>query len=203
MKKAIIFGATGFVGSYLLDELLNNADYEQVTAVVRRNLNINHPKLKRLIGDYYSLPGLKEHMEADEIFITLGETHDYPVLAAQIAKEKGARSVFVVTAVGANVNSRISYVKTKGEIERDIRELDFDHTHFFRPSMIMGERKENRPLERIIMRIWTIIDPFFFGKLNHYKGTEGKNIANAMNNAAKNQLEKVKVYNWRNMKYLL
>jgi thioester reductase-like protein len=56
MKKAIIFGASGFVGSYLLDELLNNADYGHVTTVVRKNLNINHSKLKKLIGDYYSLP---------------------------------------------------------------------------------------------------------------------------------------------------
>jgi uncharacterized protein YbjT (DUF2867 family) len=153
MKKAIIFGASGFVGSYLLDELLNNADYEQVTAVVRKNLNINHPKLKKLIGDYNSLPNIKEDFEADEIFITLGETHDYPVLAAKIAKEKGAKSVFVLTAVGANVKSGISYVKTKGEIERDIIALDFKHTHIFRPSMIMGNRKENRPLEKIIMKI--------------------------------------------------
>jgi uncharacterized protein YbjT (DUF2867 family) len=149
------------------------------------------------------LPNLKENIEADEIFITLGETHDYPVLAAKIAKEKGAKSVFVVTAVGANVKLGISYVKTKGEIERDIIALDFKHTHIFRPSMIMGKRKENRPLEKIIMKIWKIINPFFIGKLNNYRGIEGKNIAKAMNNAAKNQLEKVKVYNWQEMSYLL
>jgi uncharacterized protein YbjT (DUF2867 family) len=133
---------------------------------------------------------LRQNIEADEIFITLGETHDYPVLAAKTGKEKGAKSVFVVTAVGAKVNSGISYVKTKGEIERDIITLDFEHTHIFRPSMIMGNRKEFRALEKIIMIIWTIIDPFFIGKLNNYRGTEAKNIAKAMNNAAKNQSEK-------------
>lgn len=74
MKKAIIFGASGFVGSYLLNELLNNADYGQVTAIVRKKLNINHPKLKMYIGDFHSLTSLKEKMDVDEIFITLGET---------------------------------------------------------------------------------------------------------------------------------
>src|ERR1022692_916405 len=166
MKKAVLFGASGFIGSFLLEELLNNTEYEQVTIVVRKPLNLNHPKLKTLIGDYSSLPGLKEHIVADEIFIALGTTlkntpdkaeyyqtdHDYPVLAAKIAKEKGAKSVFVLSAVGANANSTIFYVKTKGETERDIIALDFEHTHIFRPSMLMGNRKENRPLEKIVIK---------------------------------------------------
>lgn len=213
MKKAILFGASGFIGSYLLDELLNNADYEKVTIVVRKNLNINHPKLKTLIGDYHSLPGLKADIVADEIFIALGTTkkntlnkdeyyrvdHDYPVLAAKIAKEKGARSVFVVTAVGANANSSIFYVKTKGETERDIIALDFEHTHIFRPSMLMGTRKENRLLEKVVMKIWSVINPIFIGKLNRYRGIDGKDVAKAMNDAAKNQSGKVKVYHWKGM----
>src|SRR5882762_9104200 len=118
MKKAIIFGSSGFVGSHLLSELLNSPDYEHVTAVVRKNLSISHPKLNTLIGDYSSLPALESDISADEIFIALGATrattperekyyqvdHDYPVLAARIAKARGAKSAFIVTAVGANPN---------------------------------------------------------------------------------------------------
>ena len=153
MKKAIIFGSSGFVGSHLLSELLNSPEYEQVTAVVRKNLSISHPKLNTLIGDYRSLPALEPEISADEVFIALGATratsperekyyqvdHDYPVLAARIAKARGAKSVFLVTAVGANPHSRVFYVRTKGETERDITALDFEHTHIFRPSMIMGD----------------------------------------------------------------
>jgi len=213
MKKAILFGASGFVGSYLLDELLNDADYEKVMIVVRKNLNISHPKLETVIGNYHSLPGLKGDIVADEIFITLGTTrkntpdkgeyyqtdHDYPVLAAKIAKEKGARSVFVVTAVGANANSGIFYVKTKGETERDIIALDFEHTHIFRPSLLMGNRKEHRRLEKIFIRIWSVINRIFIGKLNRYRGIDGKDVAKAMIHAAKNQSEKVKLYHWKEM----
>ena len=72
MKKAILFGASGFVGSCLLEELLNNPDHSEVTAVVRKDLNIRHPKLRMLFGDYASLPGLKERIDADEVFIALG-----------------------------------------------------------------------------------------------------------------------------------
>ena len=201
------------MGSYLLDELLNDADYEKVMIVVRKNLNISHPKLETIIGNYHSLPDLKRNIVADEIFITLGTTrkntpdkgeyyqtdHDYPVLAAKIAKEKGAKSVFVVTAVGANANSGIFYVKMKGEIERDIIALDFEHTHIFRPSMLMGNRKEHRPLEKTFIKIWSVINRIFIGKLNRYRGIDGAAVAKAMINAAKNQSEKVKIYYWKEM----
>ena len=215
MKKAILFGASGFVGSCLLEELLNNPDYSEVTVVVRKGLQVDHPKLRTLIGDYAALPGLKESIVADEVFITLGTTkkktpdeklyyqidHDYPVLAARIAKEKGAKAVFVVTAVGANAGSRIFYVRTKGETERDIIALDLEHTHIFRPSMIMGERKESRPLEKGLIRVFRMINPIFgSGK---YRGIEGKDIARAMNKAAGRQTVKVKVYQWKEMNELL
>ncbi|MDD4994231.1 MAG: NAD-dependent epimerase/dehydratase family protein [Paludibacter sp.] len=163
MKKAIIFGASGFVGSHLLDELLNNPIYTEITIVVRKPVNINHPKLKTLIGDFTSMPKLIEDVIVDEIFIALGAIqnskqssnefyqidHDYPVIAAKTAKQNGAKSVFLVTAAGANANSKFKYVKTKGEIERDIIALDFQFTHIFRPTMIVGNRQDKRPLEKL------------------------------------------------------
>lgn len=225
MKKAILFGASGFIGSYLLEALLANPDYEQVIIVVRKDLNINHPRLKMLLGDYRSLPDLSASLVADDVFIALGTTkkstpdtgeyyqidHDYPVMAARIAKENGAKSVFLVSAVGANANSGIFYVKTKGETERDIIVLDFEHTHIFRPSMLMGNRKANRPLEKILIKIWTVINPLLIGRLDKYRGIKGEEVAKAMNNAAtmnnaasmdvagKNQTEKVRIYQWKEM----
>jgi len=217
MKNAILFGATGFIGSNLLQELLNNDDYEEVTIVVRKPQNITHPKLKTLIGDFYTLPQLKDNIIADDVFIALGTTkkqtpdekeyyqidHDYPVSAAKIAKENGAKSVFVVSSIGANTGSSVFYTKTKGELERDIIALDYEHTHIFQPSMLLGNRKENRPGERIFIKISTLINPLLVGKLNKYKGIDGKTVAKAMNTAAKTQSEKVKIYLWKEMDSLL
>src|SRR4051812_274690 len=98
MKKAVLFGSSGLVGSCLLVELLNSSDYEQITVIVRNPLPIKHQKLKTAIGNYTTLMSIKENIVADEIFIALGTTkkktpkqdeyycidHDYPVLAAQI-----------------------------------------------------------------------------------------------------------------------
>jgi uncharacterized protein YbjT (DUF2867 family) len=216
-KKAILFGASGFVGSYLLEGLLNDPDYSQVTIVVRKDLNMSHPKLKTLIGDFYSLASIQHEIQADEVFIALGTTkkntpdekvyyqvdHDYPVLAAKIAKENGAKAVFLVSAVGADASSGVFYIRTKGETERDIIALDLAHTHIFRPSMIMGERKESRPLEKALISVFSLINPVFVGGIKKYRGIEGKDIAKSMIAAAKKPAQKVKFYEWSEMNALL
>jgi uncharacterized protein YbjT (DUF2867 family) len=218
MKTAIVFGATGFIGSHLLSELLNKPDYAQVIAVVRRPLSSSHPKLSVLIGDLASLPALKPQLKADEVFIALGTTrkhtpdeadyykidHDYPVLAADLVKGNGARSVFVVTAVGANTKSGMFYIRTKGEVERDILALEFDHTHIFRPSMILGQRDENRPRERALIAAWGLLNPLLVKSADRYRGLTGNDIARAMTKAAAiRQTAKVNIYQWREMTALL
>lgn len=217
MKKAIIYGASGLVGSYILEYLLNNPNYEQIITVVRKDLNIKHPKLKTLISDFHSLDNVVKGIQTDEIYIALGTTqkktpdqktyyqidHDYPVLASKLAKENGAKAVFLVSAVGANPNSSVFYTKTKGEAEEDILNLNFDHTYIFRPSMILGNRKENRPLEKVLKTLFKIINPLFVASLSKYKGIEASDIAKAMVNSADGANERVKILHWKEMIALL
>jgi uncharacterized protein YbjT (DUF2867 family) len=217
MKKAILFGASGFIGSYILQNLLTNDDYEQVSIVVRKDPQIKHPKLITLIGDLNALPLLKKDIVADDVFIALGTTkkntpdekeyykidHDYPVMAAKLAKENGAKSVLVVSSIGADVNSTIFYTKTKGEMERDITALNYEHTHIFQPSMLLGNRKENRPLEKLFINIFRIISPIFIGKSNKYRGIEGMDVAKAMIKASRDLSVKVKTYHWQEMQSLM
>lgn len=213
-KTALLIGSTGFIGAQLLQQLLNDQDYKQVIVVVRKHLDLNHPKLKILIGNFDTIATLKPELVADEIFISIGTTkkhtpdqkmyyqidHDYPVLAARIAKENGAKSVFLVSAVGANANSGVFYIKTKGETERDIIALGFEHTHLFRPSMIMGNRPENRPLEKTLIKVWSFINPLLIGGwLKPYRGIDAGDIATAMRLSAKKQSEPVKYYQWQEM----
>ena len=201
-----------------MSELLNSFDYGQVIAVARKRLEITHPKLRTVMGDYNSLASMKSEIVADEVFLALGTTkanspkkveyyrvdHDYPVLAARIAKVGGAKSVFLVTAVGANPHSRFFYVRTKGETERDVIALNFEHTHIFRPSMIIGHRKEKRSLlEEGLIRFWPALDSLFLGKSDKYKGITGEDIAKAMVRSATDQTEKLKIYHWREMHDLL
>jgi uncharacterized protein YbjT (DUF2867 family) len=217
MRRAVIFGASGFVGSYVLQALLDSPGYDRVTAIVRKPLAVSHAKLNVVIGDYHTLPGLRSEIWGDDLFITLGTTsknspnqaeyyqvdHDYPVLAARIAKDNGVKSVFVVTAVGADLKSAFSYTRTKGEVERDFIQLDFEHTHIFRPSMLLGNRKEKRPLEKTLIGIWHWLNPLLAGKADRYRGITWEALAAAIVNSASNQSDKVKIYHWREMAQLI
>ena len=213
MKSAILFGASGLVGSSLLTQLLDNPVYDKVFIVVRKPLNIQHPKLTMLIGDYAALPNLKPQLKADEIFIALGTTkkktpdqneyyqidHDYPVLAASIAKDNGARSVLLVSAIDANANSKIFYVQTKGQVEADIIALGFEHTYIFRPSLLVGDRKESRPAEKFFIGLFSILNPLFAGSWKRYHSIRAKDLATAMIGAANDPSVKVKRYHWQDI----
>ena len=213
MKKALIFGASGLIGSHLLEALLASPDYDVVTVVVRKKLPLQHAKLKMLIADFNSLPSLKSELVADDVFIALETTkkttpdltqyyqvdHDYPVLAAKLALENGAKWVGLVSAVGADARSSVFYVRTKGEAERDLESLGYKHTAIFRPSMLLGERKENRPMERAFMGLWPKLNPLLQGSWSRYRGIDVKVVAAAMIRAAKNPQDKVKIYEWQEM----
>ena len=217
MKKALLFGSSGFVGSYILQGLLGNPDYMQVTAVVRKDIGIAHAKLKTLTGAFQSLKTLAGDIAVDDAFIAIGTTrkktpnrdlyyqivHDYPVLAATTAKERGASSVFPVSAVGADAYSSVFYNRIRGEAERDVIALDFDHTHIFRPSVIMGERPGHRPLERVLILACGLINPMLAGKLRKFRGIKASDIARAMNAAAGRPAGKVHFYQWDEMNALL
>jgi uncharacterized protein YbjT (DUF2867 family) len=220
MKKAIVFGASGFIGRYLLEELLADPAYDLVTIVVRRDIAVTHPKLKVLIGGLSELATLKDQLVADDVFIALGTTrkhtpdlqeyykidHDYPVQAAKMVQQNGAKTVCIVTAVGADSRSGVFYIRTKGDAERDIIALGFDHTHIFRPSMLMGNRKEFRLMEKCIIGIWTVLNPLIMGKrFSKYKGIKGSDVARAMRLAANRDhgSSKVNIYHWREMQKLL
>lgn len=218
MKRALVFGSTGFVGNYLLGLLLESPEYAEVTIVVRKDPGRVHPKLKVVIADFDTLPSRKGEIMADEVFITLGTTkkrtpdredyyradHDYPVLAARVAKERGAKSVFLLTAVGSDAASGIFYIRTKGETERDVIAAGLEHTHIFRPSMILGDREEFRLLEKIAIAIWPFVSWMLQGRsLKKYRGIEAREIAAAMVNAARTQTRRVAFYHWEEMKNLL
>ncbi|MCX6124951.1 MAG: NAD-dependent epimerase/dehydratase family protein [Proteobacteria bacterium] len=217
MPKALVFGATGVIGSRLLELLLTDSHYDLVIAVTRRGLKNVHPKLVNLIGDFHSLEPIKDKLVADDVFIALGTTkgrtpdpkeyyqidHDYPVLAAKIARSNGAMAVHFVSAIGADAKSSMFYVKTKGEVERDVLELGYPRTNIFQPSMLLGPRAEKRPAEQFFKNVWPVIDALLVGPLSRYRGIASDDVAKAMVQGAKESKDSVKVWQWSDMRSLL
>lgn len=190
MKKAVILGASGLVGSFLLDTLLASDEIEEVHSLARRSLDKQHPKLKEHIGDLLGDELWQLKLEADLLFICIGTTkaktpdpdlyyqidHDIPVRAGEWASKNKLNRVLVVSSLGADPGASNSYLRIKGKMERDLKAA-FSDTTAFRPSMILGPRKENRFFEAIGRSLFRFLHPLIPKK---YRGVEAEDIAMAM-----------------------
>ena len=73
-RSALIAGATGLVGGFLLDSLLKEDLYHHVAALVRRPLDRQHPKLKSMVADFDQLDETTDAFRVDDVFCCLGTT---------------------------------------------------------------------------------------------------------------------------------
>jgi uncharacterized protein YbjT (DUF2867 family) len=196
MKTTLIAGSTGLIGSQLLELLLKDDDYSKVIAISRKKLEITDPKLVNVVCELNQLSNFSSELIADDVFCCLGTTmkvakskekfravdFDAPLALAKMAMEHGAKKFLLISALGANKNSSIFYNQVKGEIEEAIQQVGLSTTHIFRPSLLIGSRKEQRSGEEAAIVFYK-----FFGWLipKKYKGIESIKVAKAMLSLAK------------------
>lgn len=193
-KSAIILGATGLTGSYVLNKVLQREDYSKVIVFSRRELDVKHDKLEVIVCDLLNLEEQKDNFKADEVYVCIGTTNmktpnkklykeiDFgiPVTAAQLCRENSIDTIAVMSSLGANASSSVFYPKIKGEMEIAVLEMEIPNSYLLRPSMIMGPRKERRFGETMGKMLAFIISPLLIGPLKKYKGIHAETIADAM-----------------------
>jgi uncharacterized protein YbjT (DUF2867 family) len=205
-RTCLILGASGLVGGRLLRHLLDDPGYAKVTALVRRPLDVTHEKLACVVCDLENPATYAAHVPVDDVFCCLGTTikkagsqeafrkvdHDYPLA---VARASGASRYFIVTAVGASPRSAVFYNRVKGDVEEALGRLAFKGgLKIFRPSMLIGERSESRPAERVGMAVMSATAPLFFGSLKRYRAIDAALVAKAVWNAARTEPDESKIY---------
>lgn len=200
MATALLAGATGLVGRYLLDQLVGSSAYGRVVAVVRRPLVFEHPKLVEVVADFSALDQLAEPLRGDDAFCCLGTTlrragsreefravdHGAVLAYAWAAKRGGARRFFGVSALGADPASRFFYNRVKGETELALGVLGFDTLGLFRPGLLLGPREEYRLGERLGSALLALAAPVLIGRLRRWRAVHAAVVARAMVRSAHN-----------------
>lgn len=203
MKTAIVIGASGLVGSFITIKLLEDDRYEKVKVFVRTSLDIEHPKLEEHIVSFDKLDLWKADLIGDELYSALGTTlkkagskekqykidFTYQYEIAKAAAENGVYSYFLVSSMGANYKSGSFYLRMKGNLDEKAQRLPFKHIFIFRPSILVGFRSEKRFGESIGIKIAGIISSII-PALKKYKPIDASQVAQAMINAANQNLEK-------------
>ena len=160
--KLLLLGATGLVGSHVLDMAIADERIDEVIAPTRRPIPERAGLVAPLV-DFDSLPEDAPWWRAEAVVCALGTTmrkagsrkafcrvdHHYPLQAARIARGHGVPTFVLNSAMGADPHSRYFYNRVKGELERDLRQAGFESLTFVRPGLISGEREEFRLAERV------------------------------------------------------
>lgn len=216
MKKAIIAGASGLIGNLLCKILLEDNNFSEVTVLLRKPLNYNHPKLKQVIIDYEQISQSSDYINGDVFYSCLGTTksktpdlqeytkieYDYCLAFADICVEKSIQQFHFISALGANSKSTIFYNKIKGKTEEALIDKGLISLHLYRPSLLTGNRKEFRLGERIAILLMKIINPLLFGPLKKYQSISAKEVARAMKNQTLKELTGIYLYTSDKIKQL-
>ncbi len=195
-RTALLVGASGLIGGFLLKRLLEAPAYARVTVWARRPLQAAHPKLAVDLVDFAKLEECR--VEAEDVFCCLGTTirqagtqeafrrvdHDYPVALARAAARDGAKRFLVVSALGANPRSGVFYNRVKGDMEAAVGAAGIAKTSVFRPSLLSGPRKEERPGEKVGLVVGKLLGPL----LGKYRPIHADLVAAAMLKAAADDL---------------
>lgn len=173
-RVVALAGATGLVGRAILEGLLSDGSVAAVHSLGRREPGVAHPKLTAHAVDFAALPPLPP---LDEVYLALGTTikaagsqeafravdFDANLAVARAALAAGARCAGLVSAMGADVKSRVFYNRVKGELEEALAQLPFNGLVIARPSLIVGDREAlgqpKRPAERAATAVSKLLGP--------------------------------------------
>ncbi|MBU6954356.1 NAD(P)H-binding protein [Hahella sp. HN01] len=201
-RGALILGASGLVGGLCLRRLLASTCYGQVTAIVRRTLEVESEKLVQRVVNFDRLEQELTDISADDVFCCLGSTikkagsqeafsqvdYAYPAAAAHAMKRNGSSHFLLVSAIGASEKSLFFYNRVKGKVERAVLEEGFPFVTIFRPSLLLGERHESRFLEGVGVKAAAWLNPLMQGPLRKYAGLDANKLAYRMVHEAEQAL---------------
>jgi uncharacterized protein YbjT (DUF2867 family) len=218
-QTAVVLGATGLIGSHVLQLLLQDNTFSTVRILVRKPVQLTHPKLEVQQVIFDNLTDLRNKMgSGDALFCCIGTTnskvkgdkeayrkidYDIPVNAARFAMDAGFKSFLLISSVGSNSSGRNFYIKLKGEVEEAVFKIFTNSVHIFQPSILFGSRSEFRLGEVIGKEVMKALSFLLVGSLNKYKGIEARDVAKAMIAAAKKEDSGVKKYHYNDMMNLI
>lgn len=189
MSKTVwIAGASGLVGQQLVRLLIEDPEVTRIVAFVRKELvteAFKHSKVEQFITDFNPLKAPTKKVDA--LFCALGSTTKktpkksdyyridvtYPLEFAKLGLKHGAKFYGLVSAHGANANSFSAYLKMKGVLEEQLKSLAFTRLAIARPSLLKGDRKEFRLIEKLSESLMDCLP-------GNYKAIHVENVAGSL-----------------------
>ena len=207
-RKAIVIGATGLVGSFVVSQLEAANNYSEIHLFVRRPYETSHPRTQAHIVNFNQLEVAAELFHADDLFCCLGTTikiaktkeafykvdFTYVYESAKLAAANGVSNFLIVSSLGASPASPVYYSKVKGKMENAVKKLPFKSIQIFRPSLLTGPRKVKRFGEQASEVALGLFGGLLVGSLRKYRAIAAEDVARAMIAGAKSGREGAHIY---------
>jgi len=195
MKTALLIGATGLVGSSLLDLLVRDDRFDKIKVFTRKSTGKRDLRLEEFIVDFDNIQGWAEHISGDVLFSAMGTTikkagskdvqykidFTYQYQVAEHGAKNGVNTYVLVSSAGADPGSTVFYSRMKGELENAIRKLNFKRIRIIQPGILDGNRTESRPMEKIAIHVARGVA--FIPGIKKYRPIQAEIVAKAMINA--------------------
>jgi uncharacterized protein YbjT (DUF2867 family) len=196
---AVIAGATGLVGSELVKELVLDSDFTRIIVYSRKALTLSDDRLIVIRGELSEMSARRDELKGDVYFSCLGTTMktagsqenfrkvDFHAVVSfgRIAYSHKARKLIVVSASGANSQSKIFYSRVKGETEKALKDIGLSALVIFRPGLLIGHREEKRTSEKVSIKAFGLLKHLVPLKLSKSLGTDVRILVRHMISAAK------------------
>ena len=203
MRTALVFGSSGLVGRHLLNQLIKDDNYNKIKIFVRSEPEINNSKVEIIKIDFNNLENHNEDIKGDDCFVCIGTTKknspdkdeykrvelEIPKEIAKIAKSNSVNSFIFVSALYANPKSSGDYIRFKGLVEEELKELNFPKLAILRPSFLIGDRKEKRVGEKIGIFVFKLLSPLLLGPLKKMRPIHSETVAKAMIAVIQNNIQ--------------
>lgn len=196
MTKVVMIGATGAVGTEAVRSLVAMEEVGSLILFGRREFStIRHPKIAQHLVDVLDPQTYARHLAGAGVAIcTLGVgqpskvakddflriDRDAVLAFGQACKEAGVSHFQLLSSVGANARSASFFLRAKGQLEEGLGALDFDRLSLFHPSMILTPRNRYGLSQALVLALWPLLKPAFFGPLKKYRGIEVERLGRAM-----------------------
>ncbi len=191
-KIAIVLGATGLIGQALVQQLSQAKHISKVIAISRSPITYHQANVENIVVNFENLSEYARCFNGDMLFSCLGTTVksagsiaaqkkvdvDYQFKVAQLAAENGVQHYLLVSSSGANSASKSAYFNMKGLLEDKIAQLGFTRVSIFRPSLLVGTRKEFRLAEKVSAPLLSLLS--CLPGIKKYKPISGEQVAAKM-----------------------
>lgn len=205
---AVVAGATGLTERLLIEQLQHEPSFGSITALARRTMTSDDPRLTWRSVDFENLPSDLISSHIDCCFCCLGTTikkagsqemfrqidFTYVVGLAEMCAAHHVPHFLLISSVGADSHSAVFYSRVKGEVEQAVASCRIARVSVLRPSMLLGDREEFRIGERVGAFMMRSVNPILIGRFKKYRAIGADTVAKAMVHLATTPGDGYRVY---------